>query len=457
MIAKTPARRHFWQSLQTTTYAPSPATVLLAAIFLILAGLIAVERHEAAAATRAVTIKDLAFTPDKVTADVGDTVTWTNRETDGTDHRVSFDGGPESADIDPGQSYSRTFNSKGTFHYICSLHSYMEGTVTVGGGGPGGPTPKPSPSASRSPSPSPSPTPLLPALPTPPAVPGLPPGGDGEARDLGDGTQLAPYTVEDGVKVFRLRMAKKQWEVTKGKFREAWTFNGLVPGPVLRVNERDQVRIIVQNDLPEMTAVHWHGMELPNDQDGVPGITQQPIRPGQSKTYAWQALVSGTHWYHSHMDGAQIGRGLYGSLEVVPLAGDVVADRDYRLMISDGALGMVLNGRSYPFTKTLAARVGERVRIRLIGTGPELLHPFHLHGQPFELVAQDGMPLPVPQQMDTLTVAPGQTFDIVVTPRRPGKWLVHCHIFSHSETKHGMQGLVTMLDVAPGLQPQARP
>lgn len=443
-----------WRQLQTTPYAPSPVTVLLAVVALVFAGVVALDRQQAAAATRAVSIKDFAFSPDKASAAVGDTVSWTNRESDGTAHRVSFDGGPESPDIAPGKSYSRTFSSKGTFHYLCSLHTYMEGTVTVGGGSTSPPAPKPT--TAPSPTPSPTPTGPLSGLPTLPPLPLLP-GGDGQARDLGDGTQLAPYKVVGGVKVFSLRMAKTRWEVTKGHFREAWAFNGIVPGPVIRVNERDKVRIVVRNDLPEMSAVHWHGMELPNDQDGVPGITQAPIHRGHSKTYEWTALVAGTHWYHSHMDGNQIGRGLYGALEVVPLTGEIVADHDYRLMISDGALGLTLNGRSYPYTRRLAARVGERVHIRLIGTGPEMLHPIHIHGQPFDVVAQDGMRLPVPVQMDTLTVAPGQTFDIVVTPRRTGKWLVHCHIFSHSETKHGMQGLVTILDVAPGLLPEVGP
>jgi manganese oxidase len=321
----------------------------------------------------------------------------------------------------------------------------------VGGGGTASPAPHPT-HTTASPTPSPTPAGPLDGL----SIPSLPPlpGSDGQARDLGDGTRLAPYRVVDGVKVFNLRMSVRKWEVSKGRFREAWTFNGIVPGPVIRVNERDRVRIVVTNDLPEPSAVHWHGMELPNDQDGVPHVTQKPIPRGHAKTYEWSALVTGTHWYHAHMDGNQIGRGLYGGLEVVPLAGDIVADHDYRLMISDGALGLTFNGRSYPSTRELKARVGERVRIRLIGTGPELLHPIHVHGQPFELVAQDGMPLAIPQQMDTLTVAPGQTFDIVVTPRRPGSWLIHCHIFSHSETKHGMTGLVTVLKVADGLVPR---
>lgn len=113
--------------------------------------------------------------------------------------------------------------------------------------------------------------------------------------DLGDGTRLAQYEVVGGVKVFRLRAAPLSWEVSPGNVRQAFAYNGTVPGPVIRVNEGDTVRFIVQNDLPESTSLHWHGMDLPNDQDGVPGLTQPEIEPGQSFTYEWKAISTGTH------------------------------------------------------------------------------------------------------------------------------------------------------------------
>jgi len=288
--------------------------------------------------------------------------------------------------------------------------------------------------------------PDAPHRPNPSAV-----GAPGEAKDLGDGTQLAPYEVVDGVKVFKLRAAPLSWETAPGKVKEAFAFNGLVPGPVIRVNEGDAVRIVVQNDMPEGTSVHWHGMDLPNDQDGVPGLTQPMIDPGESRTYEWKAISPGTHWYHSHMGGDQEGKGLYGSLEVVPKTGGIQADRDYRLMIGDGPLGLVFNGKSFPATERLSARVGEKVHIRLIGTGPEMIHPIHLHSGHFTVVAQDGRPLAVPQEMDTLNVGVGQTYDIVWTPTRTGKWMIHCHIFSHSETHEGMAGLVSIFQVDPAV------
>ncbi|HVK19758.1 MAG TPA: multicopper oxidase domain-containing protein [Actinokineospora sp.] len=271
----------------------------------------------------------------------------------------------------------------------------------------------------------------------------------GGGQDLGDGTKLATWQMVNGRKEFRLTVAPTPWEIKPGVVRQAYAINGTVPGPVIRVNEGDKLRILVKNDMPEDTAMHWHGMVLPNDQDGVPLLTQPLIEPGQTYTYEWTAVSTGSHWYHSHMHGEQEGRGVYGSLEIVPRIGEIAADRDYRIMVGDGALGFVINGKSFPATAPLRARVGERVRFRLIGTGPEMTHPMHLHGGFFEVVAQDGMRRAFPERMDTLLVGVGQTFDIIFTPTVPGKWMMHCHIFSHSETHEGMSGLVSILYVDP--------
>ncbi|MGH9022368.1 MAG: multicopper oxidase family protein [Acidimicrobiia bacterium] len=277
------------------------------------------------------------------------------------------------------------------------------------------------------------------------------PGHPVQTGPRGDGTLVAPHEqAADGAKEFRLRAAPVTWEVEPGKVRNAYAFNGTVPGPTIRVNEGDRVRIIVENQLPEGTGVHWHGMVLPHDQDGVPGITQKAIEPGQSYTYEWTAVSTGTHWYHSHFTGSQVGKGLYGSLEVVPLNGDRLVDRDYRLFVGDTDLGFVFNGKSYPATAPFPALVGERVRIRITNAG-EQSHPIHLHGQPFDLVAQDGFDLATPVTMDTLLVSTAQTFDIVTTALAPGRWLLHCHIFSHmhKSDEHDMTGLVTLFDVVP--------
>jgi len=273
---------------------------------------------------------------------------------------------------------------------------------------------------------------------------------------LGDGTYLAPHTNDDGTKVFHLTMAPTTIETEPGVTKQAYAFNGIVPGPTLRVNEGDRIRVIVDNDLPFATGVHWHGMILPNDQDGIPELTQPPIEPGERHTYEFDAIAPGTHWYHTHSSGRHIGKGLYGAFEVVPKTGDIRADRDYTIEIGDTDLGFVFNGKSFPATTPLVTKVGEKVHLRIINAGDQV-HAIHLHGIPFQVLAQDGNPLPVPQKMDTLTVAPAQTYDLLFSEVNPGKWLLHCHVFAHSHMTGdtmppgdtGMTGMVTYLDVAP--------
>jgi FtsP/CotA-like multicopper oxidase with cupredoxin domain len=291
-----------------------------------------------------------------------------------------------------------------------------------------------------------------------------PTGSDPAALPRGDGTVFAPMAeAPGGVKEFRLTAAAIDWEIEPGDVKPAFSFNGIIPGPTIRVNEGDRIRVIVRNNLPEPLVVHWHGMILPNAQDGVATVTQDAFPPGASYTYEYDAIAPGTHWYHSHIDGDQVGKGLYGSLEVVPRLGDHKVDRDYRLFVGDSNLGLIINGKSFPWTAVMPAKVGEVVRIRITPTG-ELSHPFHLHGQPFDLVAQDGFELAVPQTMDTLLVSTAQSFDIITKILVPGKWVFHCHIFSHMHkpgASHGkdgsMQGLVTVIDVAEPESPVPAP
>jgi len=380
-----------------------------------------------------VSLKGVSFQPQNLTVPVGTTVTWRNDEPDKTIHSVT--GGPlSSPDLAPGASYSFTFKAAGTFTYHCRFHAYMEGVVTVTG------------QAETTTS-------------TPPSVTTTPPGGPPSTTGngsqyvgapLGDGTFLAKYDLVQGVKVFHLVLAPLSWEVTKGRVVQGFAFNGLIPGPVIRATAGDRLRFVVENKLPagQMTGVHWHGMVLPNDQDGVPGVTQEPIQPGQTYTYEWTAVSTGTHWYHAHMGGAQIGKGLYGPLQITPRSGkDIPADHDYSLMFGDTNLGFVLNGKSFPDTVTLHAKVGERVHIRLYDPGDDE-HAIHLHGTAFQVVAQDGNRLPEPYLADTLSIAPGQTFDIVAVMTVPGKWALHCHKFIHSENDMGMTGMTTILDVS---------
>lgn len=431
------------------------ATVTVAILAIILSGVAFFAPRMAQAANHTITIKNFVFTPEVLNVAPGDTVTFVNQETDGTLHTIRGDF--TSPDLPPGASFTVTVTGTRSYSYYCGNHPYMFGTINSGTVSPTTPAPttaRPTtaapttaPPTTGPPGPTPTVTPTAGPAPTTPPPGAAPCDNPTVGADQGDGTRLATFEVVGGVKVFKLCMAPLSLEISPGQNRPAYAFNGIVPGPTIKVNEGDQLRFIVQNNLPEHTGVHWHGMELPYAQDGVPGLTQPHIMPGETYVYEWKAKSTGTHWYHSHMGGNQVGKGLYGGLLITPTLGDITADRHYTLQIGDGSNGFTLNGKSYPATAPLAARVNQRVHVRLIGTGPEMLHPMHLHGMPFQVVAQDGIKLSSPYSADTLSVAPGQTFDIVFQPKEIGKWLLHCHIFSHSEGPDGMIGLVTVVDV----------
>lgn len=269
------------------------------------------------------------------------------------------------------------------------------------------------------------------------------------AKTQGLGGQPLPYRLDNGVKVFELTCQVVQWEVTPGTFVEAWTYNGTMPGPEIRVTEGDRVRVIVKNNLPESTAVHWHGLIVPNDQDGVPFITQPPIRPGETYTYEFTVKNSGSHMYHSHHNSTkQVGKGLLGAFIVEPKdrSKEPQVDIDYVMILNDQTGGFTLNGKGFPATQPIKAKLGQKVRLRYMNEGL-LIHPMHLHGLPQLVIARDGWPLPQPYMCDTVNVAPGERWDVIVECSEVGVWAFHCHILSHAESDHGMFGMVTALIV----------
>lgn len=269
------------------------------------------------------------------------------------------------------------------------------------------------------------------------------------------GGQLLPHTVDNGTWVFTVDARPVRWEILSGTRVTAWTYNGVVPGPEIRVPYGQRVRIEVTNNLPDETTVHWHGLEVPNAMDGVPGVTQEPIEPGGSFTYEFDAIpagrdsAGGTFLYHSHVDeDRQFGLGLSGAFVIEPKQPQrydverTVLIQEWNLDAASGATrpamemdGMLpnfftLNGKSYPASETVRTRVGRRVLFRLIGAGSSS-HPMHLHGTDFTVVAKDGHPLEYPLKADVIQVGSGERYDIAFTPTRPGKWIFHCHIGHH--------------------------
>lgn len=305
--------------------------------------------------------------------------------------------------------------------------------------------------------------------PAPVATPALP-GHDHDAKAQAvidrflqnEWAQLRPYGTEpleprvvDGAKVFELTIDHVRQRIdAKQDPLDGFGFNGVWPGPTLRVVEGDLVRATFHNRLRETTGIHYHGQRLPNRMDGVPKVTQDPIRPGQSFTYEFVARTAGSHMYHSHHNATeQVGRGLLGAFIVDP------ADTAQRppslygttqdvVFISNDALGgFTINGRGFPATKPIAARLGERIYIRFMNQG-SMMHPWHLHGFPFRVVARDGYPLgSAAFTCDTLSVNPGERWDAVVECDEPGVWAFHCHVLPHAEGRDGMFGMVTAVVV----------
>ncbi len=280
------------------------------------------------------------------------------------------------------------------------------------------------------------------------------------------GGQPAKYTLDaDGAKHFTLTAQQVMWEVVKGQRVLAWTLDGTVPGPTIQATAGDHLRVTIVNHLPEPTTIHWHGLEVPTDNDGVPPIGMKPVQPGQSYTYDFTLndQDAGTHWYHSHFDDlTQVGGGMYGAFIVDPRPGSPQAqaaaqyraDVDQTLFI--GMLGSyyVIDGHSFPDTAPIQVKHGQTVRLRFIGADVNLIHPMHLHGHTMTVIAEDGHMLSQPYQKDTLAVAPGETYDVVFNAwAAPGSiYPLHCHILSHlmnpGQSAGEMGGLVDLVEYA---------
>ena len=361
------------------------------------------------------------------------------------------------------------------------------------------------------------------------------------------------------------------WTIAPNVTIPVWGYNGQIPGPEIRLREGDTLNATLHNNLAAPTTIHWHGMEVPASQDGVPGLSQDPVMPGENYTYEFVAKHAGTFFYHSHYDEAgQVDRGLAGALIVEPRGGLAGVDREYVLVIDEwavqpasamgampsapmvptpgammnmsdeelaamhaemhaymsavmaammsmmmggghggsstnttmhgnmtmggmgnmsgmgnstmgwegmtanmtheehvahmgsmvamvemhadmgnqmdsmmmgGSMGMggsmdnynywTINGKSYPLSTPLNVTGGDRVLVRIINVGVMQTHPMHLHGHDMKVVATDGHDLTAPYYKDTLPVAPGERYDVIVVADNPGVWAFHCHELHH--------------------------
>jgi FtsP/CotA-like multicopper oxidase with cupredoxin domain len=285
-----------------------------------------------------------------------------------------------------------------------------------------------------------------------------------------------------GAREVYLEAREITWELAPGKRIKAMAYNGQVPGPELRLKEGERVRIVLKNALSEPTTIHWHGVDVPNPMDGVPGITQKPVQPGESFIYEFEARPSGTRWYHTHFqEHKQLDLGLYAPLIIEPARPDPFPfDREYTLVLDDWATGtgrplpatregtaggrggmggmmggmmgrmmegmmgpggmdgmmggghtpaydtMTINGKASPATQPLAVRKGERVRLRLINASADHSHVIRLADHRLKVTHTDGNPLVQPVEVDAVPIAPSERYDVLFVADRPGVWFLYC-------------------------------
>ena len=273
---------------------------------------------------------------------------------------------------------------------------------------------------------------------------------------------LTPKVLADGTKKFYLTASIIDWEVSKGKVVKAWAYNGMVPGPFIKVDPGDKVQVQLKNELPISTDIHWHGIDVPNDQDGVAGITQDYIKPGETYTYTFKVPNKPQlAMYHAHFHGQEaVLNGLFSVIEVgdVPLPKpgtygqftmpeNVKVTQEVPMVLNDaGNIGLSLNGKAFPETAPIGANLGDYFLIHFYNEGL-VGHPMHLHNLAQLVIAKDGFPLDVPYQMDTIWIAPGERYTVLVHANNPGVWAFHCHILNHAEANTGLIGMVTAVVV----------
>jgi len=283
------------------------------------------------------------------------------------------------------------------------------------------------------------------------------------AETEGAGNQLLEPTVRaDGVKEFELTAEVTPWEVEPGTTVDAWTYNGTVPGPQIRVAVGDRVRIVLHNELPMGTDLHLHGINVDNAMDGVSPVTQDLVEPGDSFTYEFVADEPAVAMYHAHHHGQlQVPNGMLGTIFVGdmalpagqtigghPIPADLDVAQELPLVLNDsGVIGYSLNGKSFPATAPIVANQGDWILVHYFNEGSQI-HPMHLHQFDQVVVAKDGFPLDHPYLADTVNVAPGERYSVLVRLDKPGTWVWHCHILNHVERDTGMYGMVTAVVVS---------
>ena len=296
--------------------------------------------------------------------------------------------------------------------------------------------------------------PLTGPIPAPTAYP-----GESKIRRRPDGTFEAIPVVSGKTKTYTIVGRSAPWVLKPGLTVMAKTYNGVVPGPTLVVNQGDRVVIDYRDELDVPDTIHLHGIHGADvDMDGVPGSSQAMVPPHGRFRYSFTADQPGTFMYHTHDRKAMLDAGLYGGIIVRPAhpRPEEVASRDYLEIISAwyvnsaGESDFTLNGKEYPSTVPIEMQSGQKTRVRWINISAENFHTMHTHGHYMTIVARDAMPLTYKDVEDTVEIGPGQRVDTtILADAKPGTWMVHCHVLDHIEDDKGMpDGLITSLHYA---------
>jgi FtsP/CotA-like multicopper oxidase with cupredoxin domain len=266
------------------------------------------------------------------------------------------------------------------------------------------------------------------------------------------------------VREFRFSASKARVNLGAGPEFTAWTYNGQVPGPEIRVREGDIIRVVLTNHLPDGTTIHWHGLPVPNAMDGVPEVTQKPVMPGETFVYQFEARLAGSYIYHSHVS-YQLDQGLYGPLIIEPSHPREVYDREFTLLLEDWVMkdeggiadtkrrppmgmmmrgmmrrrgrlstrgrpllepvydGYAVNGRVYPTMKPLIVNKGDRVKLRLLNPSSASIYDLQLAGHSLTITHVDANPIK-PVETDVLRIGMGERYDAEFVANNPGHWLL---------------------------------
>lgn len=452
-----------------------------------------------------VTLSEFKLTPDTVTVSPGGSVTVTNGGT--VSHNLTIKGtSVHTKDLKPGETVVLSLKGvkDGTYEMFCAVSGHegagMKGTLTIGSGGAvvdqqsgtaGGTADQLLARNAKDDAQQKVPVDAYvgqlgailanakttgkidPSLYKPNTSYGPEFAKEGGNPLLGP-PRLKPTILADGTKRFEVTTEVVQWEIEPNTFVSAWTYNGMVPGPTIKVNTGDKVELVLHNKLPQSTAIHFHGIETPVSMDGVPWVTQDPVKPGASFTYKFTApnkVQVGMYHSHHHAEH-QVPDGLEGAFIVgdphLPTGYDTAqqfpaASTPYVMVLNDaGSIGLSLNGKSFPATAPVVTPVGKWIEIDYLNEGL-MIHPMHLHGIPQLVIAKDGYPV-TPHFEDTIMIAPGDRWTVLVKPDASfldhsahpylpalgaGVWAFHCHILNHAERNDGMFGMVTTFIVLP--------